>query len=259
VAQDRLPSLTQTLAGLGGLGLSAGGAAALNMWYDRDIDAVMKRTAGRPLPAGLIRPVHALVFALALGAASVLVLGLWENGLAAGLSATGYLYYGVVYTMGLKLRTPQNIVIGGGAGAFPPLVGFAVVTGHLSITSWLLFVVILFWTPSHFWGLALCKNDDYARAGVPMMPAVRGARATKRQMAAYAVLLAAVSLVLAGYLRAGWMYACLAAILDAGFLWVHLRLWRDPEDSVVWARRTFLTSLLYLPVLFAALAIGSLV
>lgn len=259
VAEGHLPSVPDTVLGLGGLALSAGGAAALNMWYDRDIDAVMKRTAGRPLPAGLVRPAHALVFGLALGVTSILVLGLFVNGLAAGLSAAGYVYYAVVYTMWLKRRTPHNIVVGGGAGAFPPLVGWAVVTGHLSVTAWLLFAVILLWTPAHFWGLALYKNDDYTRAGVPMMPVVRGVRATKRQMVAYAALLLAISLALAGFVRTGWIYAILAAVLGTGFLLVNLRLWRAPDDQFIWARRTFLASLLYLPALFTAAVIGSLI
>lgn len=258
VAAGGLPTWRQTVLGLVGLGLSAGGAAALNMWYDRDIDAVMSRTKGRPLPTGIIAPTQALLFALALGVASVLLLGLAVNWLAAALSGAGYLYYGVVYTMLLKRRTPQNIVVGGGAGAFPPLVGWAVVTGHLSLMPILMFAVVVLWTPSHFWGLALYKNDDYTRAGVPMMPVARGSRSTKRQMVAYAVLLLLATLVMAPMMKAQLLYAACAVVLGGGFLYSNLRLLRQPDADLTWAKRTFFVSLLYLPAMFTVMAVCAL-
>ncbi|MCL6442328.1 MAG: heme o synthase [Alicyclobacillus sp.] len=259
VAAKGMPTIHETTLGLVGLGLSAGGAAAINMWYDRDIDAVMTRTASRPLPSGMISPAHALAFGLMLGIASVLLLGFTVNWLSAALSAAGYVYYAVVYTMLLKRRTPQNIVIGGGAGAFPPLVGWAVVTGHLSLMAILMFAVIFLWTPSHFWGLALFKNEDYTRAGVPMMPVARGSRSTKRQMVAYAVLLLVASLVLTPVMQAEALYFALAAVLGLAFLYVNLRLLREPDDQHTWSKRTFFASLLYLPAMFTVMAVCALV
>lgn len=257
-AAGRLPSIHQTVLGLLGLGLSAGGAAAINMWFDRDIDAVMSRTRHR-LPAGLIAPGQALGFGITLGVSSVLLLGVTVNWLAAGLSGMGYVYYAVVYTMLLKRHTPQNIVVGGGAGAFPPLVGWAVVTGHVSVTAILMFSVIFLWTPSHFWGLALYKNDDYTRAGVPMMPVVRGPRSTKRQMVVYATLLLVVSLAVAPAMKAAVLYALVAITLGGGFLLVNLRLLWEPDAQTLWAKRTFFASLLYLPALFAGMAVCALI
>jgi len=259
VTGGQLPSPTQTLVGLLGLALSAGGAAVINMWYDRDIDCVMDRTARRPLPTGMIAPASALVFGLVLGVASVLLLGLCANWLAAGLSLAGYLYYAVVYTMWLKRRTPQNIVIGGGAGAFPPLVGWAVVSGHIGITAILMFGVIFLWTPSHFWGLALYKNDDYSRAGLPMMPVVRGSRSTKRQMVVYSVLLLICSMALGEFIKAEMLYVVLAGVLGVWFLAINVRLLRDSDESSVWAKRTFFASLLYLPAIFTVMVVCSVI
>ncbi|MDQ0191051.1 protoheme IX farnesyltransferase [Alicyclobacillus cycloheptanicus] len=258
VAAQGIPTLRQMVLGLVGLGLSAGGAAAINMWYDRDIDAVMTRTAKRPLPSGVVSPGQALTFGLLLGVASVVLLATTVNWLAAILSGAGYVYYAVIYTMLLKRRTPQNIVIGGGAGAFPPLVGWAVVTGHLSLMAVLMFVVIFLWTPSHFWGLALYKNEDYTRAGVPMMPVAKGSRSTKRQMVAYAVLLLAASLALTPVMRAEILYTVLAGIFGLGFLLVNIRLLSEPDDEHRWSKRTFFASLLYLPAMFTVMAICAL-
>jgi protoheme IX farnesyltransferase len=210
------------------------------------------------LPAGVITPAQALLFGLLLGVTSVVLLGFTVNWLAAALSGAGYVYYAVVYTMLLKRRTPQNIVIGGGAGAFPPLVGWVVVTGHLSLMAVLMFAVIFLWTPSHFWGLALYKNEDYTRAGVPMMPVARGSRSTKRQMVAYAVLLLAASLALTPVMRVEGLYAVLAGVLGLGFLLVNLRLVLEPDDQHTWSKRTFFASLLYLPAMFTVMAICAL-
>ena len=259
VAEGRVPTIGQTVVVLGGLFLSSGGAAAINMWFDRDIDGVMQRTAHRPIPAGVVDAKHALWLGALLGALSVIVLAVGANPLTAALSLAGYLYYAVVYTMWLKRRTPQNIVIGGGAGSFPPLVGWAAVTGHLSVAAWLLAAIIFLWTPSHFWGLALYKSDDYQRAGVPMMPVVRGERVTKRQMVIYAIVLTIVSIGFTHWIRLGGLYAVVAVALNLLFLITNIRLWLDPDGQYTWARRTFFASLLYLPALFTAAAIFSLV
>lgn len=259
VAAKGIPSWYETIFGLVGLGLSAGGAAVINMWYDRDIDSIMHRTERRPLPSGVIEPSRALAFGITLGVVSTLLLGITLNWLAASLSATGFLYYGVVYTMLLKRRTPQNIVVGGGAGAFPPLVGWAVVTGHVSVLAILLFAVIFFWTPSHFWGLALYKNEDYTKAGVPMMPVARGAAHTKRLMVAYSVVLLFCSVLPSLWLRAGSLYACLALVLGLLFLSVNIRLLKEPNTEFTWAKRTFIASLLYLPALFTLVVACALI
>jgi protoheme IX farnesyltransferase len=257
VALGHLPSLDESLVLLLGLALSTGGAAAVNMWYDRDIDAVMSRTASRPLPTGQVSPRATLVYGITLGVLSFVVLAVFANLLAAVLSAAGFVYYAVVYTMWLKRRTPQNIVIGGGAGAFPPLVGWAAVTGHLSLTAWAMFAIVFFWTPPHFWALALYKNADYVRAGIPMMPAVRGARTTKRQCVGYAVLLLLVSLVpyVTGSVAMWYVFA--AAFVGLVFLAANVQMWREADDQTSWARRTFFWSLLDLPALFTLLVVAS--
>ncbi|MCL6594067.1 MAG: heme o synthase, partial [Alicyclobacillus sp.] len=255
VAQGGLPPWHLMVATLGGLGLAAGGSAAINMWYDRDIDGVMERTAQRPLPAGLVQPRAVLLFGLALGVAGSAWLASAVNGLAAALTATGYVYYAVVYTILLKRRTPQNIVIGGGAGAFPPLVGWVAVTGHLALPAWLMFAVIFLWTPSHFWGLALFRQTDYERASVPMLPVVRGVRHTIRQMSLYAGLLTVAALALTPAVQHRTAYLLLALLLHTAFAACHVCLWRSQADPRSWAQRTFFASLVYLPVLFAGLAV----
>ncbi|MCL6598605.1 MAG: heme o synthase [Alicyclobacillus macrosporangiidus] len=259
-ATHRVPLTWQAVAAVAGLALTAGGSAALNMWYDRDVDPQMSRTADRPLPRGVVRPGTALVFALVLGVVGVLVLTVGDNPLSGLLGLGGYLYYGVLYTMILKRRTPQNIVIGGGAGAFPPLIGWAAMTGRLDLAPWLMFLLIFLWTPSHFWGLALYKREDYARASIPMMPVVRGEASTKRQMVVYAVLLIGASAVLPLTTSLGWLYAVPAAAAGLWFLWIHARLLgaQTEQARAHWAKRTFLASLIYLPVLFSAIALGAL-
>src|SRR5687768_7769641 len=176
------------------IAIGAGGAGALNMWWEADIDAKMKRTAKRPLPSGRLRPNDARDFGVALSVASVLIMGLAVNWLAAAILAGSILYYAVIYTIWLKPRTPQNIVIGGGAGAFPPLIGWVAVTGEITLMPVLLFAIIFMWTPPHFWALALFVKSDYAKAGIPMLPVVAGEVATRRQILAYSLLLLPVAL-----------------------------------------------------------------
>ncbi|MFB5192733.1 heme o synthase [Alicyclobacillus fastidiosus] len=259
IAQRGVPNLQTMIVGLGGLALSAGGAAAINMWYDRDIDRIMQRTAKRPIPMGIVTPWHALVLGIGLGILSVVMLALWCNWLCATFSLMGYLYYAVVYTMWLKRKTPQNIVIGGGAGAFPPLVGWSAVTGHQGFAAWIMFAVIFLWTPAHFWSLALYKNDDYVRAGIPMMPIVCGSKTTKRQMVIYTFLLLLSSWLLVGSLRAQVLYIIMATAAGLLFLRSTLILMNNKEDQMTLAKRTFLVSLMYLPAVFAAAVVCALI
>ncbi len=250
VALGRLPSWHLTMYTLVGLGFSTGGAAALNMWYDRDIDQIMGRTKGRPIPAGRISPRVALAFGLLLEAAAVAILALAVNGLTAGLAFAGFIYYVGIYTMWLKRRTPQNIVIGGGAGAFPPLVGWAAVTGHVGLPAVLMFLIIFLWTPPHFWSLALYKNEDYVKAKVPMMPVVHGERPTKVQSLIYGVLLLGSSLLLFETHVVGRVYLGAAMALGIGFVLILIRLLRETAPDLDWAKRTFRYSLIYLLAIF---------
>ncbi len=233
----------------------AGGAGALNMWYDRDIDAIMGRTKRRPIPAGLVSPSTALGVGLALSGAAVLVMGLAVNWAAAGLLALTIGFYILVYTAWLKRRTPQNIVIGGAAGALPPMIGWTAVSGDVSAASATLFLIIFFWTPPHFWALALFRNDDYSRAGIPMMPVVAGRAATIRQMVAYAVALVPLSVMPTVAGIAGLSYAVIALVLALAFLAKVGNLWRNPDD--VHARRVFRFSIVYLMGIFGALIIDA--
>jgi protoheme IX farnesyltransferase len=245
------PSLSLVaLTCLGG-SLSAGGAGAVNHWFDRDIDAQMPRTANRPVPAGRIAPGAALAFGIVLAALSFAVLAATVNVLSASLALAGFLGYVLVYTVWLKRSTPQNIVIGGAAGAVPPLVGWTAVTGSLDPTSLYLFAIVFYWTPPHFWALSLLMKDEYARVGVPMMPVVHGERETRRQIVLYTVLLIVLTLlpVLFGFF--GALYAAVAVILGAGFLVLALRLQRAADRRS--ALRTYLFSLLYLALLFCSM------
>ena len=248
------------------IGVGAGAAGAINMWFDRDIDAVMRRTAQRPIPAGRIAPEEALAFGVTLAAASVLVLGLATNFAAAAVLAISIAFYVGIYTMWLKRRTPQNIVIGGAAGAFPPLIGWAAVTGGSAMLPILMFAIIFLWTPPHFWSLSLYAHDDYRRAGVPMLPVVRGARHTRWNILVYTIVLVAVSLLPWLLGEAGPIYGGTAAALGAWFLYDAVKVLRDDQDATgrsltkdAPARATFKFSLLYLFVLFGALAIDRLV
>lgn len=248
------------------IAVAAGASGAINMWYDRDIDAVMKRTANRPIPGGRIMPNAALAYGVTLAGASVLVMYLATNFAAAFVLALSIAFYVFVYTMWLKRRTPQNIVIGGAAGAFPPLIGWAAVTGSVDLVPLILFAIVFFWTPPHFWSLALFAHGDYARAGVPMLPVVAGARETRRQILLYTVLLIPISLVPWAIGFSGPIYGIATTLLDLGFLVCALRVWRDAQDAAgnsqtndAPARAAFKYSILYLFVLFAALAVDRLI
>ncbi len=239
---------------LGGY-LSAGGAGAVNHYYDRDIDARMARTADRPIPAGRIAPRAALAFGCALAAASFVQLSLTVNLLAAALSFAGFLGYVFVYTVWLKRRTPQNIVIGGAAGAVPPLVGWAAVTGELAGTAIYLFAIVFFWTPPHFWALSLLMKNEYAKVGVPMLPVVRGETETRRQIVLYSVLLYAVTQLpfCAGGFGVPYLVASLA--LGGAFIALALRLQRRADRRA--ALTVYLFSLAYLALLFAAMVLDA--
>ncbi|MCY1664408.1 heme o synthase [Rhizobium sp. SL86] len=237
------------------IAVGAGASGALNMWYDADIDAVMTRTARRPIPAGRIMPQEALAFGLTLSTFSVAILGLVVNWFAAGLLAFTIFFYAVVYTMWLKRSTPQNIVIGGASGAFPPMIGWACVTGGVSLDSIVLFLIIFLWTPAHFWALALFKMRDYGSVGIPMMPNVAGESSTKNQILVYAVLTAVIAVAPAMTGLVGWGYGVFAAALGAIFIICSIAVWRMPEgdDKMVPAKRLFAYSVLYLFAIFSAL------
>jgi protoheme IX farnesyltransferase len=233
------------------ISLGAGAAGALNMWYDADIDALMQRTSARSLPQGRILPREALGFGMTLAVASVLLLGLVANWLAAGLLAFTIIFYVGVYTMWLKRLTPQNIVIGGAAGAFPPMIAWTSVTGSLDLASLSLFLVIFFWTPPHFWALALLRTDDYARARLPMLPVVSGPVETRKQILLYTLLLVPSSFAPAMLGIAGPLYAVAAALLGAAFLWCALSVHRGGRKLSHSAGRLFGFSIVYLFLLFA--------
>ena len=247
------------------IAVAAGACGAINMWYDRDIDAVMRRTRNRPIPAGRIEPGAALGYGVTLAIGSVIVMGLAVNLITASVLALSIGFYVFVYTMWLKRRTSQNIVIGGAAGAFPPVIGWAAVTGSVDLVPLILFAIVFVWTPPHFWSLALFANADYRRAGVPMLPVVAGARATRRQIVLYTLVLVPLSLApwLIGF--SGLVYGLAAIVLGVGFL---LGVWRvatDRQDASgvsltndAPARAAFKYSILYLFALFAALAVDRL-
>src|SRR5713101_3490703 len=256
-------NLHPVLAGVAVLciAVGAGAAGAINMWYDRDIDALMRRTRSRPLPAGRMAPGDALGFGCVLAAASVLVMGVGINWPAAALLALTIAFYVFVYTIWLKRRTPQNIVIGGAAGAFPPMIGWAAVTGDVSAVGIALFLLIFLWTPPHFWALALYRSDDYRRAGVPMLPVVAGPRETKRQMLLYTLVLVPVALAPTLLGAVGWFYGGVALAMSLAFVGHAVVVWRTADDRSAFpaARRMFRFSLLYLAVLFAALPLDGVV
>ncbi|QIA24781.1 heme o synthase [Mesorhizobium sp. AA22] len=235
------------------IAIGAGASGALNMWYDADIDAVMTRTAGRPVPAGRIRPGEALSFGLVLSVLSVMTLGVLVNWLSATLLAFTIFFYAVVYTMWLKRWTPQNIVIGGAAGAIPPVIGWAAVTGTVSLESAVLFLIIFLWTPPHFWALALFKSEDYARAGIPMMPNVAGQASTRRQIFVYALILAPVGVLPWALGFTTPAYGVFAVLLGAGFVWYAWKVLQmaDDDHAMKPAKALFGYSLLYLFAIFA--------
>jgi protoheme IX farnesyltransferase len=244
------------------IALGAGGAGALNQWWEADLDAKMRRTAKRPLPLGRMPRTNARDFGIALSVASVLLMGLALNWLSAAVLAVSILYYAIVYTIWLKPRTPQNIVIGGGAGAFPPLIGWVAVTGHITWMPVLLFAIIFMWTPPHFWALALFVKSDYANAGVPMLPVVRGQAVTRRQILAYAILLFPVSLAPWWVGGTGAIYGVCALVLSALFVAFSLpvALRRSAEgDPMKPEKRLFAYSVLYLFAVFTALVADRLI
>jgi protoheme IX farnesyltransferase len=235
------------------IAVGAGAAGAINMWYDRDIDALMERTRKRPIPAGRVAPDDALAFGVTLSLFSFMLMGLAVNWTAAALLALANGFYVFVYTVWLKRRTPQNIVIGGAAGAFPPMIGWAAVTGAVSIESIALFLIIFMWTPPHFWALALYRAGDYEKAGVPMLPVVAGKAKTRQQILIYTLLLVPLSFAPPVLGMAGILYSAAAAVMGAGFLLLAVQVRRERGDRA--ARRLFLFSILYLFVLFAALIV----
>jgi protoheme IX farnesyltransferase len=247
------------------IAVAAGACGAINMWYDRDIDAMMRRTRNRPIPAGRIEPGAALGFGVTLAIGAVIVMGLAVNLVTACVLALSVAFYVFVYTVWLKRRTPQNIVIGGAAGAFPPVIGWAAVTGSVDLVPLILFAIVFVWTPPHFWSLALFANADYRRAGVPMLPVVAGARETRRQIVIYTLVLVPLSLApwLIGF--AGLVYGLAAIVLGVGFLVGVWRVANDRQDASgisltndAPAKATFKYSILYLFALFAALAVDRL-
>ena len=237
------------------IAIGAGASGALNMWYDADIDALMSRTANRPLPAGRLERDHALALGLILSVFSVVLLGLAANWLAAGLLAFTIFFYAVIYTMWLKRSTPQNIVIGGAAGSFPPMIGWAAVTGTVSLEACILFLIIFLWTPPHFWALALYKQGDYGAAGIPMLPNVAGERVTKLQILLYSLVLVAVTLTPPFFGMGGAVYSAVAVVTGASFIFLAWRLFRSADGSAMRkaARTLFTYSLSYLFLIFLAL------
>ncbi len=243
------------------IAIGGGASGALNMWYDADIDRIMKRTKNRPIPAGLVREETVLAYGIVLSAFSVMTLGLLVNWLSGALLAFTIFFYSVVYTMWLKRSTPQNIVIGGAAGAFPPMIGWAAATGSVSLESIVLFLIIFLWTPPHFWALSLFTSGDYEAAKVPMMPNVKGEKSTRLQIVVYSVIVAPVGVLpwVMGF--GGPVYGVLSAVLGAIFILRAVQLWKATEHSEQMraARALFKFSLVYLSALFMVLLIEALV
>ena len=245
------PHIVVALAAIICIAVGAGASGALNMWWDRDIDAVMSRTAKRPIPSGRVTGDDALAIGLALAGFSVVMLGLFANLFAAGLLAFTIFFYAVIYSMWLKRATPQNIVIGGAAGAFPPMIGWAVSTGGVSIESALMFLIIFLWTPPHFWALALFRTDDYHRANVPMLPVISGTRATRVQIFVYAAILAPIAIAPAFTFVGGPVYLAGSLVLNALFVRGAWRVFRRSdeiagEDGMRIEKKFFGYSILYL-------------
>ena len=257
LASRGTPDLTLLSLVLVSGALAAGGANALNHCLDRDIDARMRRTLSRPVVAGRIQSREALVFGTALNAISFMILSAFVNPLSALLTLSATLFYVFVYTMSLKRTTPQNIVIGGAAGAIPPVVGWTAVTGHLDLSALYMFAIVLFWTPPHFWALSLLLKDDYARARIPMLPVVVGVAATKRSILLYTALVVALTLMFFTTGSLWWIYLASASALGAVFLFFAWRLLKLP--GIAGARRLFSYSMLYLALLFVAIMVDSTV
>jgi heme o synthase len=237
------------------IAVGAGAAGALNMWYDADVDALMTRTARRPVPMGRVRPGEALAFGLTLGSFAVVVLGLLVNWVAAALLAFTIFFYVVIYTIWLKRSTPQNIVIGGAAGAFPPMIGWAAVTGSLSLEPVLLFLIIFFWTPPHFWALALYRTEDYARARIPMLPVVSGDASTRRQIMLYTLILVPLGVAPWAFGFTGALYGVTALVTGAIMVMLGWQVFRESRPAERASRNLFAFSILYLFLLFAVLLV----
>jgi protoheme IX farnesyltransferase len=233
------------------IAVGAGASGCINMWYERDVDAIMRRTCNRPIPRGRIEPRTALEFGITLAVGSVMLMGLGVNWTAAALLALAICFYVFVYTIWLKRRTPHNIVIGGAAGAFPPMIGWAAVTGDVSMVPIVLFAIIFFWTPPHFWSLALYRSGDYEKAGIPMLPVVAGAAVTRRQIMLYALLMLPLTLLPWGMGFAGIVYGAGAALLSLVFIWGAFRILVAKTDAA--ARWMFRYSIVYLALIFALL------
>jgi protoheme IX farnesyltransferase len=255
LARRGMPSIWLVLATLVGGAMAAGSANAINCYLDRDIDEVMRRTRRRPLPAHEIEPERALSFGYALGAMSFFFLAVTVNVLAASLALSAIAFYVFVYTMWLKRSSTQNIVIGGAAGAVPVLVGWAAVTGTVGLPAWVMFAIVFVWTPPHFWALAMRYRGDYAAAGVPMLPVVRGTEETRRSILRYSLVLFATSLLLIPIGSLGPVYGATAVVLGAWFVWRALRLWRSASPAE--PLRLFRYSIVYLAALFAAVAVDA--
>ena len=257
LASGGTPDPLLTVIVLSGGAIAAGGANALNHYLDRDIDQLMRRTATRPVASGSIPPVHAMWFGVALNVLAFGILGWLVNPLSAVLTLSATLFYVFVYTMTLKRSTPQNIVIGGAAGAVPPMVGWVAVTGSLDLPALYMFAIVFFWTPPHFWALALLIKDDYSEAGVPMLPVVAGISETKRSILLYTILLTALTAMFFTTRAVGWVYFVGALALGIGFVYSAYRLMRRP--GIEGAKSTYLYSLAYLALLFTLMMIDSMV
>lgn len=239
------------------IAMGSGAAGAINMWYDRDIDAIMQRTSQRPIPKQLIAPAEALHFGVFLSAASVFLMLVVVNYVAAALLAAAILYYVVIYTMWLKRKTPQNIVIGGAAGAFPPMIGWAAITGSISVDSVILFLIIFMWTPPHFWALSLFRAGDYTKANIPMLPVVRGRRVTQNHIMIYTLLLIPITLVPSWLGHSGMLYLIMATVLGLRFIQLSYKVYR--HDREVDAKKLFGFSIMYLFLLFLALVLDHVI
>jgi len=257
IARQGLPPLALVIPTLLGGAMAAGSANCINCYIDRDIDQIMGRTQRRSLPSGRVEPRQALVFGILLGAGSFIILTAFVNLLSAVLACSGILFYVFVYTMWLKRSTVQNIVIGGAAGAVPVLVGWAAITNNLSLPAIWLFAIIFFWTPPHFWALSLLIQKDYEKAGIPMLPVIKGEAETRRQILLYSLLLLALTLVLFAMGIMGYFYLAGAVILGGGLVYLAIRLWRD--QSKKWARTLFWYSNMYLAAIFAIMVLDRVI
>jgi protoheme IX farnesyltransferase len=256
IAQEGLPDASLIAWTMAGGALTAGGASAINQYIDRDIDRKMSRTRERPIPRGTIEGSQVIIFGVILTVLGIGMLAVFVNPLSAFLALLGFAYYVFIYSILLKVKTPQNIVVGGGAGAIPPLVGWAAATGSLTIPAFFLFAVVFFWTPPHFWALALLKRREYARAGVPMFPVVYGEGETRSQIMLYTVQLVALTLLLPLADLGGWMFLLIAILLGAGLISAAWRLWRKGGNRLAWRMYRFSSS--YLALIFIALVTDTL-